>query len=72
MTEEVKFISEDYQYVPLYSVSGWVKVELVTGRTFVDGQSDREMVYHKHSFRDSVTGDYQTMFYLPYGLAAVP
>lgn len=70
-TKEITTLSENYEFMPYVSGYGYVKVELVRGRTFVDGQSDREIIFHRTSFRDSVSGDYDILYEVPFGVAMV-
>lgn len=65
---------EEYQFIPALGVSGWVRIDVVNARTFVDGQDqsrDREMVYHRYMWRDSVSGNWDFLFDVPFGLSAV-
>ena len=72
MADLIKVMSLDFQYVPERGVSGWVKQEVVEARTFVDGQSDREMLYHRFSFDPAVSGTFDDVLYeQPFGLASV-
>jgi len=60
-----------FEYIPTIDRSAYLKVEVVSGRTFVDFQRDREIVYHRYSYCDTVSGVYETLFSIPYGLEAV-
>lgn len=72
MEDEVQIIDPpSYQFVPSLNGNYWVKVELVTGTTRVDGYSNREMIYHRTSYSSSVTGEYETLYSVPFGLQAV-
>lgn len=69
---EVKFLSQTGpQFVGTVSAVGYVRQELVTGRTLVDGQRDREMLYHRWSFSESVSGEFVTMYEQPFGVGCV-
>lgn len=72
MEESVEILSEpSFQFVPLLDGSYWVKVELVKGTTRVDGYSNREMIYHRTSYASSVTGEYETLYSVPFGYESV-
>jgi|GEM_PF-4712457 len=72
MATEVKFLSQiGPAWVDTVSAVGYVRKELVTGRTLVDGQRDREMIYHRFSFSETVSGDFEPIYEMPFGLAGV-
>lgn len=68
---EVELISETYEYVPTKGQDGFLKVERVRARTTYDGLQDREILYHRHSFRDSVSANYEVIYELPFGAKCV-
>jgi hypothetical protein len=72
MADEVSIITgPTYQYVESLSGSFWVKVELIKSNTLVDDYRGREMIYHQTSYAETVTGEYETLYFVPFGLAAV-
>jgi len=72
MEESVEIISgPSYEYVPSLDGSFYVKVELVKGTTRVDGYSGREMIYHRTSYSESLTGEYETLYSVPFGYESV-
>ena len=72
MADEVSIITgPTFEYVESLSGSFWVKVELIKARTLVDDYRDREMIYHLTSYAETVTGEYETLYFVPFGLQAV-
>ena len=71
MEEEVKLIEENYTFVNQIGSFGYLRKELVTGKTNVDGQADREMVYHRYSFADATSGPFEVLSYDPFGCGDV-
>jgi hypothetical protein len=72
MADEVSIITgPSFQYVESLSGSFWVKVELIKVRTLVDDYQNREMIYHQTSYSETVTGEYETLYFVPFGLQAV-
>lgn len=60
-----------FQYIPFIDQSAFQKVEVVQNCTLVDGIRQREMVWHRYSYADAVSGPFDIMFDVPFGLAAV-
>jgi len=58
----------NFEFIPTLDRSAYLKVEVVSGRTFIDSQQNREMVYHRHSYSDSLSGVYEILFSIPFGL----
>ena len=72
MAEEVTLIEGPvYQFVSMLSGSYYVKKEMISGKTLVDGYQNREIIYHRTSYSDSLSGEYETLFEIPFGLEAV-
>jgi len=72
MADEVSIINgPSFEYVESLSGSFWVKVELIKSRQLVDDYRDREMIYHQTSYSETVTGEYETLYFVPFGLQAV-
>ena len=72
MADEVSIITgPSYQYVESLSGSFWVKVELIKSNTLVDDYRSREMIYQQTSYSESLTGEYETLYFVPFGLQAV-
>lgn len=69
--DSVELLSLEQTIIPTLGTSGWLKVEVVKGRTFVDGQESRGMIYHRYSHSDSVSGVFEILFERPFGLASV-
>lgn len=68
---EVKFLGQTFEYVPQVSGYGYLKRERVSGHTLVDGERDREMYYNRYSFAENVSGPFETLYELPFGLTCV-
>lgn len=61
-----------FEFVPALGVSGFTQIELIKGRSLMDTERDREMVWHRHSFAEAVSGPYDTiLFSIPFGMKAV-
>jgi hypothetical protein len=72
MADEVSIITgPSFEYVESLSGSFWVKVELIKSRQLVDDYQNREMIYHQTSYAETVTGEYETLYFVPFGLQAV-
>jgi hypothetical protein len=69
--ESVELLSLEYTVIPNLGTSGWLKTEVVKGRTRVDGIDDRGMIYHRFSHSDSVSGVFEILFEQPFGLGMV-
>jgi hypothetical protein len=69
--ETVQFIDEVYTYVASEGVYGYLRRELVTGKTTVDNVSDREMIYRRFSFAPSPSGEFKVIEEQPFGFASV-
>ena len=71
-SENVTIISgPTYEYVPTLDKFAFIKVEVSRGRTLIDSQRDREMIWQRHLWADSVTGTFEPLFSIPFGVAAV-
>lgn len=71
---DVKFISQDFEFIPEVGVSGYVKLELVRSYQPIDGVRNREFLYHRYSWSTDSTGGvsgFQFLRELPFGLATV-
>lgn len=72
MEDSVEILqSPTYVFVPELGSSYFVKVELVKGTTRVDGYSNREMIYHRTSYCETVSGEFETLWLQPFGYEAV-
>ena len=69
--DAVETLSLENTLIPGLGVSGWLKIQVIQKRTFVDGQADRGMIYHRYSHCDSVSGEFEVLFDRPFGLAGV-
>lgn len=68
---EVTFLSQDFEYIPELGVSGYVRIELVRSYQNIDGETNREYFYQRHSWADATSGSFDFLRQLPLGLATV-
>lgn len=61
----------NFEYIPSLGVSGYVKVEKILTRTLVDCQRAREMVYHRYSYADATSGNFEPLYSIPFGIEHV-
>ena len=60
-----------FEFIPFIDKSAFLKIEVVHANTLVDNEPNREMIWHRYSYADSVSGDYDIMFNVPFGLQGV-
>lgn len=71
MEEDVKLLDESYQFINQIGSFAYLRKELVTGRTYVDGQANREMVYHRYSYAEAASGPFEELSHSPFGCSDV-
>ena len=60
-----------FEYIPSIDRSAYLKIEVIESCDLVDDQVNREMVWHRYSYADAVSGPYDFLYTVPFGLAAV-
>lgn len=60
------------QYIPTLGRTAFQRVELVVDRSLVDTHRNREMLWHRYTWDDSISGNFDGILYeVPYGLTHV-
>ena len=57
-----------FQFIPELGREAYLKIEVLKGRSTVFDQVDREMLLHRHSWSDAVSGPFDILFSIPYGI----
>jgi len=68
--EEVTVIAgPTFQFIPTINKNAFLKVEVIRSRSLIDDQRNREMVWHRFSYADAVSGYFEPLYSIPYGLS---
>lgn len=69
---EVEFLSmSGPEFIPEVGVSGYVRLDLVRDYQPIDGESSREFLFHKYSWAEALSGSFEFLREVPFGLATV-
>lgn len=68
---EVRFLSQDFEFIPEVGVSGFVRIELVKSYQPLDGTRTRDFLYHRYSWALATSGTFEFLREIPLGLATV-